>query len=172
MSGETKPPFYLHLTDTGYVFDKRIFWGIISISLIILVTIFFKQGFTYNFYYDCPGPGDCVNPFYEREYYNSLTGDNAVCTADWCSWEMWPPGEYGTAPSPIFKYFQLIVYYLVLLGLCLNHFAYNKGKKFSIRPNLSFSAWNKIKDNMKNTNEEKQGGENGKEKDNNDNGLN
>lgn len=138
-----KKKFYLHSTGSGYIYDKRIFWGVIVICLVIMLYIFNQYGWNFKqqFYFKCEGLNACANPMRDRNLhiYNSYTGQNFKndCTDGWCNQEFLLPGEYGTKPpGGIFKYFKLIVVLLSIFALLLNHAIHNKGKRFSVKLNI------------------------------------
>ena len=164
--------FYFHETDKGYIYDKRIFWIIIILGLLVVGGTGYAQGFKYNFYFKCIGVKNCENPFVEGGYSNSVTGYKYECLEDWCSKLTLPPGEYGQKPNALNKYFVLIIILLVALGLGLNHIIHNKGKGFDIKLNLPPKIMGRLKKiSSKFELEEDIGGENEKEDDNN-NGIN
>lgn len=122
-------------TTTGYRFDKFIFWGAILVILLVLGTQFLKYGTTFKPYINCKGPDDCENPFYSTDNYKcTLAFGFAKCEIDYYEWlevEELPPGEYGERPANNTGFF-LIMGSMLLLAFCLNHFYWNKGKKFHI----------------------------------------
>lgn len=149
-----KKKFYIHETDNGYIYDKRLFWGMLA---IILVLVFFvakdyNYNFTTQFYFKCRQE-TCINPLVDKELnyqaYNQFTGYDYKkdCKADWCTQEFLPRGEYGVKPpnSFIFKYFFLISFFLFCIAITSNHLIHNKGKKFGIKINLPDKWLDKIR---------------------------
>ena len=150
-----KPKFYHHITDSGYIYDKRIFWAVLLLGVMILGFLGYTQGLKYTFYFECPGPLDCDNPMLTAKYYNPVTGYNyfADCEADWCTLEKLPPGTYGEKATPIIKFFAPGLILLLIFGLALNHLMYNDGKMFSIKLNLP-TKWLKYLKDKANRDEE------------------
>jgi len=138
-----KTKFYLNKTDGGYVYDKRIFWGIIGITLLLIFFIAYQQDFDfkYKFYFECD-EDVCKNPAVTGRGYNPITGQEIECEADWCSKEYLPRGEYGTKPLGVLKLFPFLVVGLLIASLILNHLIHNRGKDFEIQLNLS-DNWKK-----------------------------
>lgn len=142
-----------HVTDSGYKFDRRLFWGGIFILIIIIGSVGLKYGFyTHTFYFNCK-EAYCENPVYNEDYdaYNSYTNEDLkkYCIDDWCKYEFLPRGEYGNKPPKIIGYFDMLALGIIALILFLNHLIHNKGKRFSVELNLSKKAIAKIKDVFK-----------------------
>jgi hypothetical protein len=120
-------------TKTGYRFDKRIFWGIILIALSIFLYSLYKNNFdlSYKLSFDCKTE-TCENPYYSGNVYASTILGNVKCNYDWCKQKYLNKGFYGEKPPIILNYFTIIILSLCIIGLCLNHFLYNKGKPLNI----------------------------------------
>lgn len=139
-----KPRFYIHETDNGYIYDKRIFWGVIAVVLVLIFFVAKDYNFNFktSFYFKCD-KFSCKNPLMDQSNmaYNTFTGYDYKkdCIADWCKQEFLPKGEYGIKPpdSFIFRYFSLIFFLLIAMALVLNHLIHNRGKKPGIKLNLS-----------------------------------
>ncbi len=146
-----KQKFYIHETGNGYIYDKRIFWGVIAIVLVLVFFVSKDYNFNFktNFYFKCEDYS-CKNPIMNKQTraYNTYTDADLKkdCIADWCSQEFLPRGEYGIKPpdSFIFKNLPLISFGLVILALVINHIIHNKGKKPGIKLNLSDKWLSKI----------------------------
>jgi len=148
-----KPKFYYKITEKGYIYDKRIFWGAMVLIIAFFFLIAYKNDFSlkYEFTLECK-PGDpCGNPLAEEDYfiYNSITGKDYKkdCTAQWCNEELLPTGKYGKKPDRFYYYFTPFCIALVVLGLLLNHLLHNKGKK----PDLELNISKRWKDSLKKT---------------------
>ena len=55
-----------------------------------------------------------------------------TCEEEWCKLETLPRGEYGEKPTPLFSYMYPLTFGVIIASLVLNHFLYNKGKKFDV----------------------------------------
>lgn len=139
---------YKQITATGYVYDKRIFWFTIGITLLIIVGIAYKEefNFKYKFYYECMDDF-CTNPLMDLEIKNQFVDYDyeTQCTETWCNEVFLARGVYGKKPPRILKYFSWIVFGLVFLGLLLNHLIHNRGKKPDLTLNLPEKWLNKLK---------------------------
>ena len=135
--------FYIHETSNGYIYDRRIFWGIIAIVLVLIFFVAKEYDFNFKttFYFNCKEVR-CKNPLINPELraYNTYTGQDYKkdCVEAWCTEEYLSRGEYGIKPPDSFIYnsLGLISFLLVGLGLLLNHRIHNKGKEFGIKLNL------------------------------------
>lgn len=131
-----------HKTDTGYIFDRRIFWTVIGIGVLIFFVIAYQNNFdfSYKFTVTCPEGRSCYNVIARENFqmYNPHTNYDYKkdCTEEWCKQATLEPGVYGTKPPMIITYFPFIMIVLVMIGIVLNHFIHNRGKKFSIKVNL------------------------------------
>ena len=132
------------ITASGYVYDKRIFWSIIAILLMGMGIIFQELGgdFEYKFYYECK-LDYCENPLLDGRIDTAWQDYDytEICRESWCTLPVLPRGEYGSRPPTALKYFPAYVFILVGLGLILNHFIHNKGK----RPDLTINVPDKWK---------------------------
>jgi len=140
-----------HVCGNGYKYDRRIFWAILGIILILVAGFGFSQGFdfSYKFYFNCDEV-ICENPYSDvTAPYNSVTGHKYLCTDDWCKQEYLTQGEYGQRVPKFFANFQYITLILIISGLILNHFIHNKGKMISIKPAIPDKYWDKIKKTIK-----------------------
>jgi hypothetical protein len=109
-----------------YRFDKLIFTSIILVALIFSVIVLQSNNYdkSQKVYLNCNSDTPCFNPYYESNICGTvLESDNYLCTTD-----VVPSGyTYGT-PSPFYiKNFSTIIFGVLLAGLLVNHFAYNKG---------------------------------------------
>lgn len=122
-------------TKKGYRFDKIIFWSIVLLIFVLLGFIFNKYGTTYKPYLNCKGPGNCENPFANELTHGCSWGfglmECKIERENWMDEEMLSPGEYGTKPINAHSFF-LIIIGLFLFGLIINHFIWNRGKKFHL----------------------------------------
>lgn len=129
-------------TSTGYRIFKPFFWFI----LLIFVVWGFGVAKSYNFNFKpmayvvceeeiCPNPLLPTQPgavitysdFAGNDYYDLMEN----CKEFWCTQEYLTKGEYGTKPidtNVIYFLFGL----LVVIFLVLNHFCFNRGKKFDL----------------------------------------
>ena len=68
--------FYIHKTENGYIYDKRLFWGVIAVVLVLV--FFVAKDYNYNFkaqfYFECEEL-TCKNPLMDRNQkaYNLFT---------------------------------------------------------------------------------------------------
>ena len=133
-----------HITEDGYIYDKRIFWGILILLVVIIGGLYVRDGMDRRISFICESPQGCINPLFESEYYNPITKENylAGCVGEWCTSEHLAPGVYGEPAPPIYKFFGLFVFCMIAFGLILNHYVHNKGKKISLKINLP-DSWNK-----------------------------
>lgn len=137
-----------HICDNGYKYDKRIFQGVTGILLLLIFGYAASQGFdfSYKFYFKCD-QFVCDNPYSDDTApYNSITGHKYLCKADWCKQKFLLRGEYGQREPEVVSFFPYILSFLLLSGFILNHIIHNKGKQFSIKPNIPERYWKKIKD--------------------------
>ena len=128
---------FLRKTSKGYIYDKRLFWGAMLVSIILVLYIFSLNNWSikYNVYTVCNGPGKCENPYLKGYCKGVLCDIN--CVEEWCNQKYLEPGSYGERPPAIMNYFIYIVLGLVMFALVLNHFIHNRGKRFHIELNLS-----------------------------------
>lgn len=127
------------ITENGYTFDRRIFWGVIGLCLLVILLIGYKENFNfkYHFYFECKKEM-CPNPMLDYKINNQVTNYDykQQCTEAWCTAPFITRGVYGKKPIAILKFYPYIVWGLVLLGLSGNHFIHNRGKKFGLTLNV------------------------------------
>lgn len=139
-----------HVCDNGYKYDRRIFWGVLGIALLLFSFTAYLEGFnfSYKFHFVCED-SICDNPYSDvMASRNSVTGHKYLCSEEWCKEPILTKGEYGKGPPWLLLNFNWILILMVIAGLILNHFIHNKGKIPSIKPNISDKHWNKIKKNF------------------------
>lgn len=141
---------YYNETDKGYIYDKRIFWVIMGVCLLLAFGIIASQNFSikYNYYFKCE-KDICINPLSQDfQAYNVVTQTDFKkdCTEDWCYKSTLPRGEYGKKSPLIIKLFPYIVLTLLILGMILNHLVHNKGKPFDIELDVSEKWKRKFKE--------------------------
>jgi hypothetical protein len=126
-------------TDSGYRFDKRIFWGAEIVMILGLFLFFsaFKFDFSYHPYFECKFD-TCKNPMYDAEYVapliNKVSSAGNLADCDWCSFPILLRGNYGVPPPSQFLFF-IIPFAVVILFTCavlVNHLVHNKGRKFDL----------------------------------------
>lgn len=145
--------FWLHEADNGYIYDKRIFWGVMLLMLLVFTFIAWQNNFdfSYKFNFKCSGLS-CENTLLESEYYNPATKYDfkADCKDEWCKVEKLAPGFYGEKEPFLYKMFVPLFIILVIGGLFMNHNIHNKGKNVGIKLALPDSLWKKITSEAKN----------------------
>ncbi len=123
----------------GYKYDRYIFWLIIifCIGIITGQGIIEKWNFSYYFYFECK-EGPCQNPLFNMDVKNTFIDYDykKFCSADWCNEPLLETGEYGRKAPIILRLFPYIVIALVIIGLLLNHFIHNRGKKPELMLNV------------------------------------
>jgi len=141
-----------HCADNGYKFDRFIFWGVMGIMFLIIGGLLVSNDFSfkYNFYLKCDNPLGCENPLAAEgaSYHNSFfTSWDYLddCTDEWCKAKILKPGVYGRSPNPLIKNFFIICIMLMGLGLVVNHYIHNRGKKFAVRLAVSDKIWKRLK---------------------------
>lgn len=150
--------FYFHKTENGYIFDKRFFWGIIVLLLLIFVYIGFlyEWDFRYKFHIVCTDPV-CDNPMTDPSVMiKDNLGRNlkSDCEGEFCEKKLLETGEYGEESPFLVNNFTAIGISLIILSLILNHFVHNRGKAFQIKLNLPDKWIKKIKEAYKNDSED------------------
>jgi len=124
------------VTESGYIWDKRIFWGVIIILLGFVGYIFYINDFDTgkHFYFKCENTLGCENPVYDAQYKTWMFGElkPARNACDWCGMRHLPYGEYGQPEPPYIRGLIFTSISLVILGICLNHFIHNQGRKIDI----------------------------------------
>lgn len=142
---------WLNKTERGYIYDKRIFWAVFSVVVILILYIFYQHNFdvTPNIYFKCT-QSICENPLYMADCRQQLsilffiplyTTDDCKEEPgyEWLKEKYLAQGEYGEPPPSDFLYkgIRMLVLLIILLGLILNHLLHNKGKKFDIEIRVS-----------------------------------
>ena len=126
----------LRITKSGYIWDKRIFRGIMVIMICIVFYLFAINNFniSQHFYFNCQSPMGCENPFYYSKYKTWMFGEmlDTRTACEWCNQQFLPYGIYGEKKPDYFKSFIIFSLSLVLLGICMNHWVHNLGKKFDL----------------------------------------
>jgi len=125
-----------NITESGYKYDKIIFWGLLFLIIFLVFSIAKENNFDFRqkFYFKCDNINGCPNPIVNPNIhiYNEYTGQNYKdsCIEDWCKQEILMMGEYGTPPpdSFLFNHFKLITFTLFIFSFLLNHFVHNMGK--------------------------------------------
>jgi len=132
----------------GYRYDSKIFycWLLVIVGLILYVFSVNDWDFSLNPYLECKD-FLCENPFYDNKtmprcdaelrilwlipLYN--TGDCRK-DCDWCYNKFLSKGVYGEKPKAewLNNNLWLITTVLLVGAFLLNHFIYNKGKKFDL----------------------------------------
>lgn len=111
----------------GLKFDKAIFSAIIIFFLLIFFVVMVKNGFDKDVhqYIACKDSVQCYNPLYmqfpvcEKFFYGA------------CTTEYLPSGfVYGTPPPKILEWFTNALLVSIVAGFILNHFMYNREKKY------------------------------------------
>lgn len=103
---------------SSYLFDRWIFKGVIVLVFLFLFYVAYSNNFQLN-YFECNVGGvninnTCVNPFYKP-----VTWENSRYLY---------PGKYGNDPRRLINLSWIVTFSLLILGFCINHFVYNKGK--------------------------------------------
>lgn len=105
-----------------YFFDKRVFWGVLSILVILGFVAAWQMGFKeYVVVYSCDEPVPCRNPF--RDELGFCTVDNRIL----CEPPLLQPGEIiGEAPPWLARNYPKIGFLVIIAGFLLNHFLFNR----------------------------------------------
>lgn len=157
---------FFNTTKTGYRYDKRIFWGVMGVLILIFLYFGFNTNWnlTHNIYFECNGLKACENPWLSYECDREwLYGEGCLveCTEEWCSLEELPPGIYGEKPPEFYDNFGLIAFLSFLFIIIFNHLIHNRGKAFDfeikITKNKVLSLQSLIK-NIEKANEDKDNG--------------
>ena len=132
------------ITELGYKFDKLIFFGVFAIVVSAVISIMYLNNFDFSThpYFECHRQ-TCKNPYYNMQCKQSLNilwviplyqTQDCKIGCDWCNSELLPIGTYGERPKAGFLMDHLVQFsfLLMLLGILINHFVHNRGKKFDI----------------------------------------
>lgn len=136
-------PFWIHKADNGYTFDRRIFWGVMFIWLLLIVVngFYFNWDFNYHPNIQCDRPEGCKNPLLEE---GVVISDQVVCKDMWCE-EKYLQGFNGTPLPWFYTDFTLICIVTLFLGFVINHRIWNKGKMIGFRPTVPDKVWEAMK---------------------------
>jgi len=116
-----------------YVFKKWIFrWAILCMILFVFA-LWFRRGLgnplERKLYVHCPlNVASCENPLYDAKDFcmDKLGADHPLCSMRYL-----PAGfVYGSPPDKLVLNGGLVMFGLVVLAFVLNHFLYNRGRKF------------------------------------------
>lgn len=125
------------ITETGYIWDKRIFWGVFVAMGLLIYGLCFQHNFDFRYqpYFVCEY-NSCQNPFYidkNNPFVSAsvITPFNIGINCEWCNQAYLPRGIYGQKPIN-FWMFTVVILILVCLAVGLNHFLYNQGKRINI----------------------------------------
>jgi len=125
-------------TESGYRFDKLIFFPMILIVLGVVVFFWHQNGFDFkqHIYVKCSDFGNCSNPLMDTNV-PEFQKYKANCLEEWCNQKTLLPGVYGKPPPSGFLYNSLGWLSWLFFAFCLvmNHFVHNRGKPidFEIR---------------------------------------
>lgn len=106
----------------GYVVDRRLSWGLVVVTAIILFMAAREGNFDFSqkVYAKCEGPLPCDNPLYGR------------CNLEVCSLKVLPPGyEGGVLPGWWWSNSGFLTIGAGIAFFFLNHFLYNR--KFELQ---------------------------------------
>ncbi len=137
-------------TETGYRYDRILFLCVFLIFLLLVLNIMYVNNFDFSTkpYFKC-NYESCRNPYYEMQNCNQqlnilwmiplYTTEDCHKTCEWCNQEYLSNGVYGELPKASFLYNNILLISIGLLaiGLLLNHFIHNRGKKFDIEIQVS-----------------------------------
>lgn len=118
----------------GYVFNKRVLsWTLIVMFLFTgLVFAFNPQDvFETKIYLECNDKLGCLNPFYKDNYltpeiYEAECPDRVLCEIPFFVYG----SSYGVPPNFWYKWSSSILVGILIVGLLLNHFLFNRDFKF------------------------------------------
>ena len=132
-------------TDSGYIYDGRIWWSYFIILLICIVSVMASNRFDFALhpYAVCEQPV-CNNPFYMmpecKEQLRILwviplyTSPDCRASCDWCNQTTLQKGVYGEKPKAAWLLNNL--WFISIIGMMgcfwVNHILHNRGKKFDI----------------------------------------
>lgn len=137
-----------NICDNGYRYDKAIFWSIIGLVSLLFFFVAYDSGFNFEpkFYFKCDSD-ICINPIADgsAKAYNVFTGKEVICSYEWCNKEYLWRGEYGYPPKQIYTIFPYVAFFMLFLGLLLNHGVHNRG----IRPSVKLAIPQRLKENIK-----------------------
>lgn len=119
---------YKNTTSKGYVWDKRIFWTLIILTIALSLNTIREGGGTEGFktqYYIVCEHEHCKNPFYQHpDSPNKTLAEQEYLTK----------GAYGKKPPASLTYTPYLIIGLYAAALVLNHQLHNKGKQMHIEP--------------------------------------
>ena len=121
----------LTFANQQYIFDKLIFYIVISILLISAVIILSINNMdkSQHLYLNCPAEVKyCFNPYYNNSQVcgQYISWDDYICKQE----ILLAPFEYGK-PEPFYvKNFGSYAIILVIISLIINHLIYNRKFKF------------------------------------------
>lgn len=137
---------WFNTTKRGYRFHRGIAWGGMIIIMSLAIYLMYIDNFDFsstNIYFKCYEK-QCKNPLFDMQncqqqlnilwvipMYKAKTCQES-CTWDWCDKEYLPMGEYGKKPSSLFPYMYPLTLAVIVAIILLNHFIYNRGKKFDV----------------------------------------
>jgi hypothetical protein len=132
---------WYRVSNTGYIWDKRIFWGAQLIIVLLAVAILWANHFdlSYHPYLSC-NQDICENPFYKSNLLYDYSGpiinkflpSVGDFNCDFCDKQFLPRGEYGVNFSNLIYAFIIFVIAVVLLAIFVNHKMHNVGKTVDI----------------------------------------
>ena len=121
-----------NIAKNGYKFNRLLFLGVIFIFTGIFIYNLMINGITQHPYFTCKSD-ICFNAVYANKIScNSIYCPPVECKEDWCFQEYVSKGTYGIQPSFTQRYFPMLIWGSTVLAFIINHFLYNKGKKFSL----------------------------------------
>lgn len=140
---QKKKPLWIHKADNGYIFDRRIFWGVMFIWILFIVLNgnYFNWNFDYHVNINCTNPNGCTNIFKDGSY---LISPEVKCTDMWCE-DMYLQGFNGTPLPWFYNWFAVICIVSLCCGFIINHKVWNTGKTIGLRLAVSDNTWEKIK---------------------------
>jgi len=142
---------WLNTTQRGYIFDRRIIWGMFSFVLLLVFYALAINNFditSTNFYFECKND-ECPNPMAKMDNCKTevkflfiiplYSTKDCREGCDWCYKETVSRGVYGKKLKGEFIYQNsfMITIFLLVVSLVGNHFIHNKGKKIDIEIPLS-----------------------------------
>ena len=149
---------FLRTTNSGYIFDRRFFWGAEIIMILGLVILFasFSFDFAYHPYFNCIY-STCANPMYNGPgipvssytppIINKIFPSLGKLDCDWCNLPTLSKGTYGKPPPSKYLFFFVPIVVILLFGLAVlvNHLVWNKGKKFDLGIKEQYKFLQKVK---------------------------
>jgi len=125
----------------NYHINKRLINACFVVMLLLFVMGWFQQGFGNplepDVYLECPEEGGrkCSNPLWTACNVDSWrSGDYEICSyvsSDFYAHEFMKAGEtFGEKPTWLMSNLPVLFILVLVSGLLINHFAYNKGYDF------------------------------------------